>query len=117
MAKVSTKSRPSTSTPKTPQGQRQTSFEKTTIRSSDTAPDMPHEQNRGDAKARPGAREVRRRPGTGSRNVQQEKQGKALPAPAGVYESSRDDESAVGTTKSAGRGKLGRKPRTGKSAK
>ena len=118
MAKVSPKSRPATSAPKTPQGQRQTSFKKTTLRRSDTAPDMPHEQERGETKRHPGMRNIKRRRATvDGRNLQQEKKGKMHPAVADVYESSRDDASASGTTKPIARGKLARRPRTGKSAK
>ena len=123
MAKVSAKSRPATSSPRSHRGQRQTSFEKRTMRQSDTAPEMPHEQERGETKRRPGARDVKRRRVTvGGRNVQQEKKGKMTPVRADVYESSRDQEAGagqgklVGRRKSVGRGKSARKPRLGKSA-
>ena len=122
MAKVSAKSRSATSAPKTRQGQRETWSKRTITCQTDTAPDMPHEQERGEAKRRPGARNATPRRATArGRNVQQEKKGKMSPARADVYEKSRNEGPRTGKLvarrKSSGLGKAARKPRLGKSAK
>lgn len=106
----SAKSQPAISKPKTRKGQRQTSFEKTRVFASDGAGDYPHEQERGETKARPGARDVKRRRATvGGRSVQQEKKGKVSPTIADI------DGSRGQITKPKGRGKAKRRPRLGKS--
>jgi hypothetical protein len=113
MAKMSPKSKPATSEPKTRQGQRQTSFKKTMIVHRDNAGEAPHEQEQGESKRRPGARDVRRNRSTvRGRNRQQEKKGKVAAAAAAPA-----DRSTGHITKPKGSGKAKRRPRSGKSAR
>ena len=114
MANTSPKSQPATSEPKTRQGERQTSAERTTTQHANGAGDMPHEQEQGESKRRPAARDVKQRRATvAGRNRQQEKKGKTRAATVD------QDEVRPGRqpTKPKGRGKAKRKPRTGKSAR
>ena len=108
----SAKSQPATSGPKTRKGQRQTSFEKTTIDWSPTAGEAPREQEQGESKARPGARDVKRpRATVRGRTRQHEKQGK-------VRSRAEETEQPMGQiTKPKGRGKAKRRPRLGKSTR
>jgi hypothetical protein len=112
MARTSSKRTPATSAPKTRQGQRQTSFRKTTTRQSMKAPKMPHEQERGESKSRPGARDEKRRRTRGE-NMQQEKSGKAPRSTQALWDESDENKPARGTRTKLGR----RKARTGKSTR
>jgi hypothetical protein len=91
------------------------SFEKTTTRQTEGAGEIPHEQERGEAKSRPGAREPGRKRQTTGRNVQQEKKGKVR-ATAADGSDTASKRSGRQITKPLGSGKKPRRPRTGKSA-
>jgi hypothetical protein len=110
MANTSRKRRPATSAPKTRQGQRQTSSHKTTTRHTMKAPNMPHEQERGESKSRPGARDPKQ---TRRGNIQQERSGKTPRSTEDLWNEAGENKPVRGTRTKPGR----RKARNGKASR